>query len=431
MSGRSWAAPAPRSGSWMRLSLCLFCALAAFAQDARYDLILKGGHVIDPRNGVDSVADVAIRGSQVAAVSASLPASAAAKVIDATGLYVTPGLIDIHVHVFYGEKHAVFAGGDFCVQPDIVSFRSGVTTMVDAGTSGWRDFEDFRRRVIDHAQTRVLSMLNIVGTGMLGVDDAVDQNTFDMDPKVTAAMAKKHSDVVVLIKTAHFRQPNFTAVERAVEAGNLANLPVMVDFGYFLPQRPYQEMVLDKLRPGDISTHFYRWPAPLLDKNEKLQAYLNVARKRGVKFDVGHGGNSFHFPNAEPAVRQGFWPDSISTDMHSVSANGAMVDMLNVMSKFLALGVPLKDVILESTSNPASEIRRPQLGHIAVGAEADIAVLRVERGRFGFVDCNGGRIEGDQRLGCEMTFRAGKIAYDVNGRAGVPWRGAKIEYPVR
>ncbi len=226
----------------------------------------------------------------------------------------------------------------------------------------------------------------------------------------------------MLIKTAHYRQPTFLAVERAVEAGNLTNLPVMVDFGYFFPERPYQTMVLDKLRPGDISTHFYRWPAPLLDKNEKLLPYLAVARKRGVKFDVGHGGGSFHFRNAEPAIRQGFWPDSISTDMHSVSANGAMVDMLNVMSKILALGVPLKEVIRESTTNPAMEIRRPQLGHIAVGAEADIAVLRLEHGKFGFVDCVGGRIEGGQRLGCEMTLRSGKIVYDLNGRAGVPWR---------
>src|ERR1700722_6915671 len=172
MSGRLWGAPARRSVNRMRPFLLLCCELAAFAQDSRYDLILKGGHVIDPKNGIDSVADVAIRGSQVAAVQPNLPASSAAKVIDVTGLYVTPGLVDIHVHVFYGNKHEVFADGDNCVQPDIVSFRSGVTTMVDAGTSGWRDFEDFRRRVIDRARTRVLAMLNIVGTGMLGSDDA-------------------------------------------------------------------------------------------------------------------------------------------------------------------------------------------------------------------------------------------------------------------
>jgi len=344
---------------------------------------------------------------------------------------VTPGLVDIHVHVFWGIKHEVSANGDHSVQPDAAGFRTGVTTMVDAGTSGWRDFPEFRRRIIDTAQTRVLALINIVGVGMLGADDAVDQNQFDMNPQLVADMARKNADVVVGIKSAHWRQPNFISVEKAVEAGNLANLPVMVDFGYFEPAKPYPTLVTDKLRPGDISTHFYRWPAPLLDKNGKVAEYLEVARKRGVKFDVGHGGGSFHFPNAEPLVRQGFWPDSISTDLHSGSINGAMVDMLNVMSKFLALGVPLKEVIRESTTNPATEIRRPQLGQIGVGADADVAVLRVERGKFGYVDVRGGRIEGAERLGCEMTLRAGKIVYDLNGRAGVPWRGSKIEYPVR
>lgn len=405
--------------------------MAAFAQQARYDLILKGGHVIDPRNGVDKLADVGIRGGKVIAVEANLPASAANKVIDASGLYVTPGLVDIHVHVFWGTKHDVSANGDHCVQPDPAGFRTGVTTMVDAGTAGWRDFPEFRRRIIDTAQTRVLALINIVGVGMLGEDDAVDQNQFDMNPQLVAEMARKNADVVVGIKSAHWRQPNFISVEKAVEAGNLANLPVMVDFGYFEPAKPYQTLVTDKLRPGDISTHFYRWPAPLLDKDGKVAPYLEVARKRGVKFDVGHGGGSFHFPNAEPLVRQGFWPDSISTDLHSGSINGAMIDMLNVMSKFLALGVPLVEVIRESTTNPAMEIKRPQLGQIGVGADADIAVLRLERGKFGYADVKGGRIDGTERLGCEMTFRAGKIVYDLNGRAGVPWRGANIQYPTR
>ncbi len=301
--------------------------------------------------------------------------------------------------------------------------------MVDAGSAGWRDFPEFRRRVIDTAQTRVLAMINIVGVGMLGEDDAVDQNQFDMNPQLVADMARRNADVVVAIKSAHWRQKNFISVEKAVEAGNLANLPVMVDFGYF--DKPYQVLVTDKLRSGDISTHFYRWPAPLLDANGKVAEYLYVARKRGVKFDVGHGGGSFHFPNAEPLVRQGFWPDSISTDLHSGSINGAMINMLNVMSKFLALGVPLSEVIRESTSNPALEIRRPQLGHIGVGADADVAVLRLEHGKFGYVDVKGGRIEGSRRLGCEMTLRGGKIVFDFNGRAGVPWRGANLDYPVR
>jgi dihydroorotase len=273
-------------------------------------------------------------------------------------------------------------------------------------------------------------MINIVGVGMLGEDDAVDQNQFDMDPSRVAAVARKNADVIVGIKSAHWRQPGFISVEKALEAAKLANLPVMVDFGYF-DNKPYQTLINDKLRPGDISTHFYRVPAPLLDNDGHVASYLQVARKRGVKFDVGHGGGSFHFPLAAPMVQQGFWPDSISTDLHSGSINRAMTDMLNVMSKFLALGVPLAEVIRESTTNPAVEIRRPELGQIGVGADADVAVLRLERGQFGFVDVKGGRIEGNQRLGCEMTLRSGTIVFDFNGRAGTPWRTGHINYPVR
>jgi dihydroorotase len=268
-----------------------------------------------------------------------------------------------------------------------------------------------------------------VGVGMLSEDDAVDQNQFDMNPAKVAEVARKNADVIVAIKSAHWRQPGLISVEKALDAGKLANLPIMVDFGYF-DNKSYQTMINDKLRAGDISTHFYRVPAPLME-NGKVAGYLELARKRGVKFDVGHGGGSFHFPLAAPMVQQGFWPDSISTDLHSGSVNGAMIDMLNVMSKFLAMGVPLAEVIRESTTNPAAEMRRPELGQIAVGADADVAVLRLERGNFGFVDVKGGRMEGNQRLGCEMTLRAGKIVYDFNGRAGSPWREGHIEYPVR
>lgn len=405
----------------------IFAGIAS-AQTPPYDLILKGGHVIDPRNGVDAVRDVAIQTGKIAAVEANLPANAAKKTIDVSGLYVTPGLVDIHVHVFWGPKHASIGDGDDAVQPDAVGFRTGVTTMVDAGSTGWRDFPEFRRRVIDTAQMRVLAMINIVGAGMVSTDVIGEQNPFDMNPRQVAGMARKNADVIVAIKSAHWQQPNFISVEKAVEAGNLANLPVMVDFGWF-DNKSYQTMIEDKLRPGDISTHFYRLPAPLLTNDGRVAAYLRQARKRGVKFDVGHGGGSFHFPLVEPMVKQGFWPDSISTDLHSESVNGAMIDMLNLMSKFLALGVPLQEVIRESTTNPATEVKRPELGQIAVGAGADIAVLRVERGVFGYVDSRGGRIEGDQRLGCEMTLRAGKIVFDFNGRAGLPWRDSHLAYP--
>lgn len=403
----------------------LLCAALCPAQ--QYDLLLKGGHVLDPKNNVDAVRDVAIRGGRVARIAASIPASEAKTMIDAAGLYVTPGIVDIHAHVYAGVHGTSVAGGPSSVMPDHVGFRSGVTTMVDVGSAGWRNFPEFRRTIIDTSKTRILAMLNITGMGIPNYE--VEQNPEDLDPVTTAQMAKKHKDVVVGIKSAHWHAPNYLSVERAVEAGNLAGIPVMVDFGYFLKERPYQTLVTDKLRPGDMSTHFYRWPAPLLDANGKVAEFLHVARRRGVKFDVGHGGGSFHFRLAEPLVKQGFWPDSISTDIHAGSINGAMIDMLNVMSKFLAMGVPLKEVIRMSTTNPASQIRRPELGQIAEGAEADIALLRLDKGAFGFIDVKGGRISGAGRLNCEMTIRAGEIVFDLNGRAGVPWREAKIEYP--
>ena len=400
------------------------------SQGQTYDLLLKGGHVIDPRNDVDGLRDVAIRGDRIAAVETDIATDEAVRVIDVSGLYVSPGLVDIHTHFYVVSAPGTAYGGSTSVDPDTTCPRACVTTGVDVGTVGWRAFPDFRRRIIDTSKkTRVLAMLNIVGMGMVNYD--VEQNPADMQPDKTAVMAKAHADVVVGIKSAHWRQPDFVSVERAVEAGELAGIPVMVDFGFFLAERPYQTMVLDKLRPGDMSTHFFRWPAPLMDDSEKKLPYLDLARERGVKFDVGHGAGSFHFRQAEPLVKQGFWPDSISTDLHINSHNGAMIDMVTVMSKFLAMGVPLAEVVRQSTTNPATQINRPALGQIAVGSEADIAVLRVSRGDFGYVDVSGGRILGDRRIGCEMTLRAGNIVFDFNGRAGTPWREADIDYPTQ
>ncbi len=411
------------------IAVVLVLGSALHAQSDRYDILLRGGHVLDPKNGVDAVRDVAIRDGRIVAVAANLPATDAKRTLDVAGLYVTPGLIDLHYHAFAGTENGSITAGLSSIFPDHVTFGSCVTTVVDVGSSGWRRFEDFRRTVIDRARTRVFAMINIAGTGMIDYD--LEQHPLDLDPAKTGKMAKKHSDVVVGIKSAHWRAPNFLSVEKAIEAAEIADVPVMVDFGYFLPERPYEQLVLEILRPGDISTHFYRWPAPLLDENEKVRPYLHKARERGVKFDVGHGGGSFHFRNAEPAVRQGFWPDSISTDWHRGSNHGAMIDMVSLMSKFLAMGVPLDEVVQRSTTNPASQVKHPELGQIAVGAEADLAVLRLDRGQFGFLDTRRGRIEGSERLGCEVTVRAGRVVFDYNGRAGTPWREANIKYPTR
>lgn len=400
--------------------------LFALPAAAQYDLLLKGGHVIDPKNGVSARRDVGIKDGKIAAVGENLPAAGALKAVDVSGLYVTPGLVDMHVHVYAGTGMRGAYSGDLSVYPDPLTYRSGVTTVVDAGSSGWRNFPDFKDRVIDRARTRVLAMLNIVGLGMGG--GKIEQDTADMDARATAEMAKRHPGLVVGIKTAHYTAPDWIAVERAVEAGNLAGLPVMVDFGSFTEKRPFQELVTKKLRPGDIYTHTYLAAVPMLDEEGKLLPYLLEARQRGVRFDVGHGGGSFVFRQAVPAIRQGFIADTISTDLHVGSMNAGMKDMLNVMSKFLNMGLALEDVVARSTWAPARLIKREDLGHLSVGAPADVAVLRVERGNFGFVDVYGARLRGSQKLVAELTIHGGRVVWDLNGLTREDWDKLPRDY---
>ena len=399
--------------------LLIPCSLTA----QTYDLLLKGGNVIDPRNGVNAPMDVAVSGNKIARVAESIAPTDAKKTVDVSGFYVTPGLVDIHVHVYTGTGNKNSYTGDRSVYPDGFTFRSGVTTVVDAGSSGWTNFPDFKNRVIDISKTRVLALLNIVGKGMAGRND-IEQDTSDMDPKATAKRAKEYPDTIVGIKSAHFHGPEWTSVDRAVEAGKLTDLPVMIDFGTFHEARPFQELVLDHLRPGDIYTHGYKRQVPYVDDKHKLLPYLAQARKRGVKFDVGHGGGSFSWKNAVPAIRQGFWPDSISTDLHIGSMNAGMKDMTNVMSKILSQGVPLHDVIKMSTWNPAQQMKRNDLGHLSEGAVADIAVLRLDHGRFGLVDAQRARLMATKLLVCEMTIRDGQVAWDLNGRTATDYREA-------
>jgi len=384
----------------------------------RYDLLIKNGHVIDPKNSINERRDVAIIAGKIAAVEKNIDPTLATKVVDASGLYVTPGIIDIHVHVYAGTGGRSYTG-DLSVYPDPHSFRACTTTMADAGTSGWRNFEDFKQRVIDRSKTRVFAFINIVGNGMGG--GQIEQNTEDMDSQKTAEMAKKYPDTIVGFKTAHYAKPDWTAVDRVLEAGRLANLPVMVDYGQVVPERPHEEFYLKKMRPGDIYTHLYRKYDPTIDENGKVRPYLFAAKKRGVIFDVGHGGGSLIWRYAVPAMKQGFVPDSISTDLHTGSMNAGMKDIVNVMSKFLVLGMPLEEVILKSTWNPAKEIHREQFGHLTVGATADIAVFRLERGEFGFVDSDKLLMKGTQRLACEMTLMGGNVMWDLNGRSSEPW----------
>lgn len=385
-----------------------------------YDLLLQGGHVIDPKNRIDGIMDVAIKDGRIARVSPSLSAKDAIKAIDVRGLYVAPGLIDMHVHVYNGTGERGSYAGDLSVPPDGFTFRNGVTTVVDAGCSGWRNFEDFKDRIIDRSKTRVFAMLNIVGAGMRG--SHFEQNTADMDGELTAKMAMRYPGVVVGIKTAHFNGPEWTPVEQAVIAGTRANIPVMVDFGAYRPTRPLYDLLTKKLRPGDIYTHMY---SGLRHEQDPVtlgpSRALIEGRARGIYFDTGTGGGSFRWSLAVPMIKQGFKPDSISTDLHVDSMNSSTKNILNVASKLMAVGLTLKEVVADMTAHPAQEIKHEELGNLSVGAIADVAVLRLDRGHFGFTDTDNTRVDGLRRLRAELTIKSGKIVYDLDGLSALPW----------
>jgi len=402
-------------------ALVLASTAAASAQPLpAYDLLLRGGHVIDDKNHIDAVMDVAIKDGKIAKVAAGLKSSDAIKTIDVRGLYVTPGLIDLHTHNYVGTGERNSYAGDLSVQPDGFTFRSGVTTVVDAGCSGWRNFEDFKDKIVDRAKTRILVMLNIVGKGMRSGN--IQQDTSDMDGEEAAKMALRYPQLIVGIKTAHFNGPEWKPVEQAVIAGTKANIPVMVDFGADRPTRPLYDLLTKKLRPGDIYTHMYSGLRQEQDPVTKgPQKGMIEGRARGIYFDAGTGGGSFKWSLAIPFIKQGFKPDSLSTDLHVDSMNSSTKDLLNVASKFMAMGLSLHEVVAEMTSHPAHEIRRDDLGNLSVGAVADVAVLRLEKGKFGFTDMVNSRMDGNQKLVDEMTIKDGKIVYDLNGLEALAW----------
>jgi dihydroorotase len=406
--------------------LAMLAFASALLAQPRYDLLLQGGHVIDAKNNIDAVRDIAIVDGKIAAVAPRIDPAQAFKVVNVSGLYVTPGLIDIHVHVYAGTAEQRSYAGDNSLYPDGYTLRVGVTTVADAGCAGWRNFEDFKQRVIDRAKTRVLAFINIVGNGMRGAK--FENDLADMQAKPTAEMALKYKGLIVGVKTAHYAGPEWTPVEQAVEAGTIANIPVMVDFGTNRKERPMSELVTKKLRPGDIYTHCYSGLRDELDSSGHVNPAMFEARKRGVIFDVGHGGGSFAWRIAVPAIKEHFPPDSISTDLHTGSMNAGMKDMDNVMSKFLALGLALKDVVAQSTWNPAREIHHEELGNLSVGSIADVAILRLERGDFGYTDMYGARMKGDKKLICELTLKDGKVVHDLNGITRPDWTTLPRDY---
>lgn len=372
-----------------------------------FDLIIQGGHLIDPKNDLDGPADIAIKDGLVAAVADRIEGRSA-QVIDVSNLYVTPGLIDIHVHVYGGYQGWLF--------PDPHALPCGVTTVVDTGGAGWKDFADFKRSIIDPAQTRVLAFVNIVGAGMTGPPE---QDTREMDPTRCAAAIEQHRDCVVGAKSAHFGGPGWESAGGAIAAARQSDSIAMIDFAP-QPTRSYEEL-LERMSPGDIHTHLYAAHIPLLNADNRVADYVRQARQRGIVFDTGHGNGSFWFRIAVPAMAQNFPPDTISTDLHKASRMLPNATMPITMSKFLNLGMPLQEVVYRSTHKPAEVIGRPQLGHLSIGAEADLAAFALHEGDFAFVDSGRARMSGRQKLECELTLRAGRVVWDLNGRSLVDW----------
>ncbi|MCH8910372.1 MAG: amidohydrolase/deacetylase family metallohydrolase [Chloroflexi bacterium] len=375
-----------------------------------YDLLIKGGHVIDAANDVDGVTDVAVAGRVVAAVEPNIPQSEARRVIDASGLYVTPGLVDIHAHA------TGFSGAMF---PEEMCFPYGVTTMVDCGGSGWRTFDQFNNDVIMKTQVRVFALLNIVGQGMEG---DVEQNIDDMDAEATAAKIRQRSDILVGVKVAHYQGRGWESVDRGVEAARLSDSFCLVDQNA-KTTRPFDEM-LKRLRPGDGVTHCFGYGKPMIGNDGKVKPHYIEARARGVKFDVGHGNNSFSFSMAVPAIEQGFPPDTISTDMHRMSLHTSRATMTEVMSKFLAIGMPMAEVVARSTWEPAKWINHTELGTLTPGAPADITVLEFQDRPSGLSDSGptGYRImKAEGRLINQLTIKDGTVRFDYDGLTKDDW----------
>jgi dihydroorotase len=378
-----------------------------------YDLLLQNGHVIDPKNKIDGAFDIAVKDGRIAKVGKNITASSAKKVIDVSGLLVCPGLIDIHTHVFTGPEAGKFANGVYSVSADDFTFRSGVTTVVDAGTSGWRNFSLFRDQVINTSQTRILAFLNIAGKGMISKDQMEDITDMNVDSALK--VLNENKSIIVGVKIGHYEKKDWLPFDNALALATKAGTPMFVEC--HLPEYPLQDQ-LKKMRKGDIITHSFEKVnerTPVVDDGNKLQPYIKSAQQKGVLFDLGHGGAGFWFSQAVPAFRQGLWPNSFGSDLHRFSMNAGMKSMVNIMSKYMAIGMSLNDVIVRATWNPAQSVLRDDLGSLSEGTVADIAVLSVLSGRFGFVDAGGNKIYGEKKLEAELTVRAGKIVWDLNG----------------
>ena len=378
------------------------------AEDMPYDLLIKGGKVIDPSQGVEAELDVAVRDGKVASVAPGIPEGRTRKVLRAGGKIVTPGLIDLHAHVFPDV-------GPYGIEPDPFCVRRGVTSVIDAGTSGAFTFPAFRRFIIESAATRIRALLHAVSIGMVAGSTPDMGELEDLrycDPKLAAQVAGENRDLIVGFKirfSSKYTGPNdLEGMRRARAAADEAGLPIMIHIGgSYSPLKDF----LTLMKKGDVVTHsFNSHPNGLLDSSGKVAPEVLEARQRGVLFDVGHGAGSFSFDVMEQCLKQGFTPDTISSDLYSANVNGPVYDLLTTLSKFLLLGFSLPDVIARATINSSKVFNfGANIGTLQPGAEADVSVLELKEGEFTFTDSDGKSRLGRHQLVAAATVRGGSV----------------------
>ncbi len=373
-----------------------------------YDLLIKGGKVIDPSQGLEAELDVAVRGGKIASIAPAIPEGQAGQLIRAQGKIVTPGLIDIHTHVFPYV-------GPYGIEPDPYCVRRGVTSVIDAGTSGAFTFPAFRRFIIERAATRIRALLHVVSIGMVAGGTPNMGELEDLRycvPKLAVETANQNRELIVGFKirfSEHYTGPNdLEGMRRGRAAADEAGLPIMIHIGgSYTPLKEF----LALMKKGDVVTHsFNSHPHGLLDASGKLTPEVVEARQRGVLFDVGHGAGSFSFEVMEKCLGQGFSPDTISSDLYSANINGPVYDQLTTLSKFLVLGMSLTDVIARTTLNSARVFNfGAEIGTLKPGAEADVSVLELKDGEFTFTDSDAKTRTARQKLEAVTTVKGGKV----------------------
>jgi dihydroorotase len=370
-------------------------------------LILRGGRVLDPSQNLDAVTDVAFADGKVARIGTRLEGDAGTDIRDVAGLVVVPGLIDLHTHVYWGGTSLGIDAEEFCR-------TSGVTTAIDTGSAGPGNFAGFRKHVIEPSQVRILAYLHVSHAGIYAFSNRVmvgeSEELRMMDPIGAVEVANANRDVIVGIKVrvGRIASGNSGAVplDIALQAANEAGIPLMCHIDH--PPPSYEE-VLQRLRPGDVLTHAFRpFPNTPATHQGTIKKEVLEARKRGVKFDIGHGKASFAFKTARAMLANGFYPDTISSDVHTLCINGPAFDQVTTLSKFLCMGMPLKEVIAASTVNAAMALKRPELGSLKPGSVGDATVISIEEGRFDYVDVLGEHLEGDKKIVSRGVALAGR-----------------------